>query len=189
MSLKIEMMVSRNQVGRRPSVEEIEGGLQVLTTSKFLSLFHYTYLPPQQGALHISREILEEITWEIPQLEASDVEGPSISFEMKEHLFIIWILVADNNSPLRLQIHQGPPTNKEWVLQIDRYNEGVQDEFDPVVCSFQNDRHHYTSQRTRTLGIHDVNRLARIAFIESWSMSGWDGVVEFLMSVLENETE
>lgn len=61
-SLKFEMMVSRNQVGSRPSVEEIEGGLQILATSKFLSLFHYTYLPPQQGALHISREILEEIT-------------------------------------------------------------------------------------------------------------------------------
>jgi hypothetical protein len=62
MSLKIEMMVSRNQVRRRPSLEEIEGGLQVLSTSKFLGLLHYTYLPPQQGALHISREILEEIT-------------------------------------------------------------------------------------------------------------------------------
>jgi hypothetical protein len=43
MSWKIEMMVSRNQAGRRPSVEEIEGGLQLLATSKFLSLFHYTY--------------------------------------------------------------------------------------------------------------------------------------------------
>ena len=39
MSLKIEMIVSRNQVGRRLSVEEIEGGLQVLAKSKFLIYF------------------------------------------------------------------------------------------------------------------------------------------------------
>ena len=166
-------------MGRRPSAEEIEGGMPVLAKSKFLVLFTYH---TQQGALHISRDILEEITGEIPQLEAFDVEDPFINFEMKEHLFIIWILIANNNSPLRFQIHQGSPTNKDWVHQVDWYNKGVQDELDPVVCSFQNDRHHYTSQRTRTLGIHDVNRLAGIALIESWSMSGWDGVVEFLMS-------
>jgi len=80
----------------------------------------------------------------MPQLEAFDVENSLISFEMKEHLLIVWTIFADNNSPLRFQTHQSWPTNKHWVHQVDWYNEGVKDELDPFVCGFQNDRQHDT---------------------------------------------
>src|SRR5271170_6841485 len=101
----------------------------------------------------------------MPQLEAFDVENSLISFEMKEHLLIVWTLIANKNAPLRFQANQRSPTNKHGVREIHWYNEGVQGDFNPFVRTFQNDRHHDTSQRARTLGIHDVNSLAGIRFI------------------------
>lgn len=104
----------------------------------------------------------------------------------KKHLLIVWIIFADNNSPLWFQIHQSWPINKHWVLHVRWYNECIKGELDPFLCGFQNDRQHNISQRSWTLGIHNVNRLSGISFIESRSLCEWDGVVKFLNSAHRN---
>jgi hypothetical protein len=127
--------------------------------------------------------LLHTKAWQvIPQLETWNIETSLFRFEVEIHLLIVRTLITNNNSPLRFQIHQCRPTDEDGNREIYWDDEGVQDEFDPLVRRLQDDRHHDTSQGLRTWAVHDMNVFSSILSVECRSMRCRDGVVEFLNS-------